>query len=78
MRYSLHNEHGHCIGEAETAQGIADIAKVGTWAYDTDRANKWPCIVFVQDSIGLLGLPFELRSEAMRACAQVNRGEEIK
>ena len=71
MRYSLHNEHGHRIGESETAQGIGNIARSGKWSYDTCRENKFPCVVYSDDIMGMVGAAFEHRFEAMAACGAV-------
>ena len=69
MRYSLHDAEGHRIGEAETAQGIADIAEHGTWSYDTSKGIAFPCTVWHREANALVGTQYRYRSEAMRACA---------
>jgi hypothetical protein len=71
MRYSLHNPQGQRIGESETAQGIADIARPGTWSYDTRPGGAFPCVVYARDSMGLIGTPYRYRFEAMRAASEV-------
>jgi hypothetical protein len=73
MRYSLHNTQGHRIGEANTAQAIVNIAYSGTWSYDTNPDAVWPCCVYTADplTMGLIGTPYKLRSEAMKACKTI-------
>lgn len=72
MRYSLHNAEGHRIGEADTAQGIADIAKPGTWSFDTSKPQPhWPCTVYAQEGQALAGTQYRYRYEAMEACRNV-------
>lgn len=77
-RYSLHNEHGHRIGKADTAQGIGDIAKPGTWSYDTDCSTAFPCVVYSQDLMGVVGTSYKYRFDAMKACTKiVNTGKWV-
>jgi hypothetical protein len=69
MRYSLHNAQGHRIGEAETAQGIADIATHGTWSHDTNPGQHFANTVWHREYAKLVGESFHYRSDAMNACA---------
>ncbi len=72
MRYSLHNAQGHRIGEANSAQGIADIAEHGTWSFDSECGiNAFPCVVYAREGNTLCGTPYRYRFEAMEACADL-------
>lgn len=70
MRYSLYNHLGQCIGKAETAQGIADLAIAGTFSYDTQTGRV---IVWRDDVMGLLGSPVDGFSQAVRECRGINK-----
>lgn len=69
MRYSLHNIRGHRIGEAETAQGIADMAKDGTFSYDTsydpNSATAYPYVAYTNGDQGLIGTAFRYRTNCI-------------
>ena len=76
MRYSLHTADGVRIGEAETAQGIGDIAQHGTWSYEpkAEGTDAFPCTVWKRDDTlgALVGTKYRYRFEAMRACKAIN------
>lgn len=68
MRYSLHTIGGRRIGEAETAQEIADMARPGQYAYDTapDAFYRVTAFYALDPANGeLLGAMFRYRYEAV-------------
>lgn len=70
MRYSLHNYEGHRIGEAETAQAIAEKAKPGQWSYDTQTRNS---VVYDRCNVinAIVGTPYTYRFEAMEHAKRI-------
>lgn len=71
MRYTLHDATGLQIGEAPTAQRIADIAKPGTYSVDHD-ALAYPAIVWRADVMGLCGTPMHTASDALAICESID------
>lgn len=66
MRYTLHDSFCAKIGEAETAQGIADLAVHGTYSVDSASGMKYPFTTFEYvDGIGITGTMHETIGEVM-------------
>lgn len=69
-RYTLHRADGEQIGQAQTAQGIADRAQNGEFSHDTTEP-AFPFVAFRFDPMGLIGDSFKTSIEAMAECRRV-------
>lgn len=65
MRYSLHDIHGHRIGEAETEQEIVNMAKDGTFIHDTNQQTYYKYVAYTYGDQGLIGTPFRYRTNCI-------------
>lgn len=66
-RYTLHQRDGTQVGQAETAQGIADVARPATYSWDITEP-AYPFTAWARDSMGLVGTQYRTQSEARAAC----------
>jgi hypothetical protein len=66
-RYQLYNVHGALIGEADTAQGIGDIAQHKTYSLDSNLKVTFPYTSWERINVGMLGTPHRFRIDAMNA-----------
>ncbi len=64
MRYTIYSAQGEPLKQCATAQLCADNARPGNVSHDTAPDVAYPYVAWVQDPVGVLGVPFRTADEA--------------
>jgi len=66
-RYTLHAPDKEFLAQADTAQEIVAMALPGTIAVDHEPYVAYPYVLFVEDVMGIVGVPYYSWADAVRS-----------